>query len=251
MALPDKLLLSDLLGHRVRCDLGLDHGFGISGWMHPPVHRLLGWISKPSSLKLKRDVWRLDQLRGMANQEVYVKGSPSESDEAMINRFPTLLDADLLSVNNQRLGLIADLVFQPKTGQILEYLVSRSDPRIPGTSRWRLSINHILDQQPGMVSTDLLSLDDLPISKSSLRQDFLSNSRKWRDKLQKFSNKTTDRLEGWLEELPWESNSDSYLDKDQYNDKDPLMDGNESNKYNDNTTTSSGSDSSDNEDFWI
>ena len=45
MSLPEQLLLSDLLRRRVRCDQGLDHGAGALAWMHPPVHRLLGWIS--------------------------------------------------------------------------------------------------------------------------------------------------------------------------------------------------------------
>ena len=58
MTLPQKLLLSDLLRHRVRCDLGIDHGSGVTPWMHPPIHRLLGWATKPSSLRLARDVWR-------------------------------------------------------------------------------------------------------------------------------------------------------------------------------------------------
>ncbi|MGA0162227.1 MAG: RNA methyltransferase, partial [Vulcanococcus sp.] len=50
MSLPEQLLLSELLRRRVRCDQGLDHGVGVAAWMHPPVHRLLGWFSKPSAL---------------------------------------------------------------------------------------------------------------------------------------------------------------------------------------------------------
>ena len=54
---------------RVRCDQGLDHGPGIMAWMHPPVHRLLGWVSRPSALRTSRDVWRLDQCRGFDDQQ--------------------------------------------------------------------------------------------------------------------------------------------------------------------------------------
>ena len=70
MTLPDQFLLSHLLKHRVRCDQGIDHGTGLIGWMHPPVHRLLGWFTKPSNIRLSRRVWRLDQLKGIGTQEI-------------------------------------------------------------------------------------------------------------------------------------------------------------------------------------
>ena len=96
MALPDPLLLSDLLRHRVRCDQGLDHGLGVMAWMHPPVHRLLGWVSRHSALRNSRAVWRLDQCRGLDDQQVFVQGSPAETDQRTLERLPTLMEADLL-----------------------------------------------------------------------------------------------------------------------------------------------------------
>lgn len=204
MNLPDQILLSDLLHHRVRCDQGLDHGPGVMPWMHPPVHRLLGWVSRPSALRVSRDVWRLDQSRGMNEQEVFVKGQPAVSDQITLERLPTLLDADLLNRDGQRLGLVADFVFIPTTGKILYYLVSRSDPRLPGSSRWRLTIDRIVDQQPGMVSTALHGLDDLPLVHSSVRQGLIKRSRHWRDQLQMMGDRASDRMEGWLEDPPWE-----------------------------------------------
>ena len=90
MTLPNQLLLSDLLKHRVRCDQGLDHGPGLVGWMHPPVHRLLGWFSRPSNLRLSRNVWKLDQLRGIGSHEVYVKGLPNHCEQSTVDRIPTL-----------------------------------------------------------------------------------------------------------------------------------------------------------------
>ena len=204
MALPDQVLLSDLLHHRVRCDQGLDHGPGVMAWMHPPVHRLLGWVSRPSALRNSRDVWRLDQCRGMADQEVFVKGLPATTDQVTLERLPTLIDADLLDCHGDRLGQIADLTFVPSSGQILHYLVSRSDPRLPGSSRWRLTPDRIVDQQPGLVSTGLSDLDELPLARSSVRQDFLRQSRSWREQIQQMGDRAGERLEGWLEEPPWE-----------------------------------------------
>jgi len=201
---PDQILLSDLLRHRVRCDQGLDHGPGVMAWMHPPVHRLLGWVSRPSTLRTSRDVWRLDQWRGMSDQEVFVKGSPAEADLTTLDRLPTLLQADLLDRHGEKLGSIVDLTVVPATGEIQHYLVSRSDPRLPGSSRWRLTPDRIVDQQPGRVSTGLSQLDDLPLARSSVRQDLLRRSRTWREQLQQIGDRAGERLEGWLEEPPWE-----------------------------------------------
>lgn len=215
MSLPEQLLLSDLLHLRVRDDQGLDHGAGLMGWMHPPVHRLLGWVSRPSAFSARRLVWRLDQLRGLSELEAFVKGPPAESDQATLERLPTLLDTTLTGAGGEVLGCVADAVVEPRRGHILHYLVSRSDPRLPGSSRWRLSPDRIIDQQPGRVATALRHLDDLPLARASVRQEWLRRSRRWReqmgeetarlrDQFQQAGGRFEERLEGWLEEPPWQ-----------------------------------------------
>ncbi len=200
MTIPKRLFLSDLLKHNVRCELGIDHGPVIGPWMHPPVHRILGWISRPSNLRLQREVWRLDQLKGINQQEVYVKGSFANSDDQTLERFPTLMNANVFNRTGQKLGRIADFLFEPKKGNIQYYLVSRSNPLIPGTSRWRLSISQISDKQPGSISCDIDTFEDLPIQKASLKEEFLSKSRKWKSQFQDLTYNASDRLEGWIDE---------------------------------------------------
>jgi hypothetical protein len=215
VSLPAQLLLSDLLRLRVRCDQGLDHGPGLMGWMHPPVHRLLGWASKPSAFGTRRLVWRLDQLRGLGELEALVLGEPAVTDPATLERLPTLFDAALTGAGGAVLGTVADAAVELRSGRILHYLVSRTDPRLPGTSRWRLTPDRIVDQQPGQVFTGLSGLDDLPLAKASVRQEFLRRSRRWRDQVgqetsrikdqfQEVGGRFEERLEGWLEEPPWQ-----------------------------------------------
>ncbi len=203
MTLPDQLLLSDLLRRQVRCDQGLDRGTGVLAWMHPPVHRLLGWASRPSAFAQRRLVWRLDQLRGLGEQEAFVKGEPADTDAATLERLPTLIDAALSGAGDLPLGVVADAAVELRTGRILHYLVSRSDPRLPGSSRWRLSPDRIVDQQPGRVFTALQGLDDLPLARASVRQQLLKRSRRWREQVQQVGGRVEERLEGWLEEPPW------------------------------------------------
>lgn len=214
MSLPEQLLLSDLLRLRVRCDQGLDHGAGVAGWMHPPVHRLLGWVTRPSAFGQRREVWRLDQLRGLSEVEAFVKGPPATTDPATLERLPTLLDAALLGAGGQVLGTVADAAVELRSGRIRHYLVARSDPRLPGSSRWRLAPDRITDQQPGRVFTALQGLDDLPLARASVRQELLRRSRRWREQVEAETSRLRDRvgqaggrfeerLEGWLEEPPW------------------------------------------------
>ncbi|MFZ0408234.1 MAG: RNA methyltransferase [Cyanobium sp.] len=222
MSLPEQLLLSDLLRRKVRCDQGLDQGGGVSGWMHPPVHRLLGWVSRPSALSRRRLVWRLDQLRGLGELEAYVQGPGAETEAAILERLPTLFGASLIGAAGEMLGTVSDAAVELRSGRIRHYLVSRSDPRLPGSSRWRLSPERIVDQQPGRVVTALQGLDDLPLARASVRQEFLRRSRRWRDQMGEESSRLRDRfqaasgrfeqrLEGWLEEPPWDEQVDGGL----------------------------------------
>ena len=204
MALPEQLLLSDLLKRRVRDAEGLERGSGVAVWMHPPVHRVLGWASRPSMFGNSRLVWRLNQLAGLLELEALVKGEPAETDQATLDRLPTLIDAALLDRDQRPIGTVADAAIELRTGAIRHYLVSRSDPRLPGSSRWRLSPERIVDQQPGLVSTALAGLDDLPLARASVRQDLLRRSRRWREQMAMAGEQLESRVEGWLEEPPWE-----------------------------------------------
>ena len=212
MAIPTKLLLSNLLKHNIRCQNGIDHGPVVNPWMHPPVHRILGLISRPSNLRLERQVWRLDQLKGLNEQEIFVKGVYSITDDQTIERLPTLMNANIFNRSGQKLGLIADFFFELKNGKIQYYLVSRTNPLIPGTSRWRLSISQIIDKQPGSISCDIDTFEDLPIQKASLKEEFLSKSRKWKPQFEDLTYNASDRLEGWIDDQISEKTNESIDD---------------------------------------
>ena len=168
--------------------------------MHPPVHRILGWYSRPSNFDLKRNVWRLNQISQIIDNEIYVKGEPAISDLATLNRFPTLIEANLINVNGSKIGVIADFLFELKTGKIKYYLISRSNLKIPGSSRWKLNIENINDQQPGLVFCKSNSLDDLSLIKSSVKNEFMQKGKKIIERFDDMKNIASNRLEEWLEE---------------------------------------------------
>ncbi|MBO8205448.1 PRC-barrel domain containing protein [Prochlorococcus marinus XMU1406] len=200
MKLPKEILLSELLNYSVKGNMVLNYGNGENVWMHPPVHRILGWYSRPSNFDLKRNVWRLNQITQIIDNQIYVKGDPAISDLGTLNRFPTLIEANLINVSGSKIGVIADFLFEMKTGEIKYYLVSRSNPKIPGSSRWQLNIKNIVDQQPGMVFCEINSLDDLSLIKSSIKNEFLQKGKKIIDRFDDMKNIASNRLEDWLEE---------------------------------------------------
>ncbi len=200
MKLPKEILLSELLNYNVKGNKALNYGNGENVWMHPPVHRILGWYSRPSNFDLKRNVWRLNQIKQIIDNEIYVKGDPAISDLKTLNRFPTLIEANLININGSKIGVIADFLFEMKTGTIKYYLVSRSSPKIPGSSRWKLNIENINDQQPGLVFCESNSLDDLSLIKSSIKNEFLQKGKKIIDRFDDMKNIASNRLEDWLEE---------------------------------------------------
>ena len=200
MKLPKEILLSELLNFNIKGSKALNYGNGENVWMHPPVHRILGWYSRPSNFDLKRNVWRLNQISQIIDNEIYVTGDPAISDLATLNRFPTLIEANLINLNGSKIGVIADFLFEVKTGKIQYYLVSRSNPKIPGSSRWKLTIDNINDQQPGLVFCESNSLDDLPLIKSSIKNEFMQKGKKIIDRFDDMKNIASNKLEDWLEE---------------------------------------------------
>ena len=196
----------------------LNYGNGENVWMHPPVHRILGWSSRPSNFDLKRNVWRLNQISQIIDNEIYVKGDPAISDLATLNRFPTLIEANLININGSKIGVIADFLFELKTGEIKYYLVSRANPKIPGSSRWKLNIENINDQQPGLVFCESSSLDDLSLIKSSIKNEFFQKGKKIINKFDDMKNLASSRLEDWLEEDEDINQNLDYKEKSFYND---------------------------------
>ncbi len=220
LKLPKEILLTELLHYNVRGNMALNYGNGENVWMHPPVHRILGWYSRPSNFDLKRNVWRLNQISQIIDNEIFVKGDPAISDLATLNRFPTLIEANLINGNGSKIGVIADFLFELRTGKIKFYLVSRSNPKIPGSSRWKLNIENINDQQPGLVFCEINSLDDLHLIKSSIKNEFLQKGKKFIDKFEDMKNKASNRLEDWLEEEDEDINQNlDFKQKSFYNDE--------------------------------
>jgi len=222
LKLPKEFLLSDLLSHNVKGSVTLNYGKGENVWMHPPVHRILGWYSRPSNFDLKRNVWKLNQISQIIDNEIFVKGDPAISDLATLNRFPNLIQASLINSEGSKIGVIADFLFDMKTGNIKFYLVSRSNPKIPGSSRWKLILEDIIDQQPGLVFCSHSSLEDMSLIKSSFKNQIFKKGKKIINRFDDMKNIATNRIEDWLEEDEDINQNLEFKRNSFYNDKDEV-----------------------------
>ena len=98
-------------------------------------------------------------------------------------------------------------------------MISRSNPRIPGSSRWKLNIDDIVDQQPGLVFCSFVSLEDLSLIKSSFKNQFIKKGKKIFDRFDEMKNTATNRLEDWLEEDEDINQKSEFKRNTFYNDK--------------------------------
>ena len=220
MPLPRQILISELLRSRLRDELGQDLGVGHQVWMHPPCHRLLGWSSRPSAFGPRRSVWRLDQLVDWLEGQVEVEGEPADTEQPTLDLLPTLMEATLLGQQKQPLGRLVDAVVDVQSGSINHYLVARSDPRLPGSSRWRLEPDRLLDQQPGQVQSALQELDDLPLDRASIRQQMVRRSRQIRDQVPDSFDDLEGRLRSFGQRL-WDGGEDLI---ERWRDEEPPVD---------------------------
>ena len=206
MALPQELLVSTLLRARIQDDQGADQGVGHQVWMHPPAHRVLGWASRSTSFGPTRFVWRLNQLRHLQGDVAVVNETPARTQQSTLDLLPTIMGAHLYSQDGLVLGCVADAVLTLQTGAVAHYLVARSDPRLPGASRWQLQPNAVLDQQPGRVVAAVGALDDLPLARAGLRTQALQTGQRWRERLQETTVQAGRQLEDWLHNAPLPQN---------------------------------------------
>ena len=220
MPLPRQILISELLRSRLRDELGQDLGVGHQVWMHPPCHRLLGWSARPSAFGPRRSVWRLDQLVDWLEGQVEVEGEPADTEQPTLDLLPTLMEATLLGQQQQPLGRLVDAVVDVQSGRINHYLVARSDPRLPGSSRWRLEPDRLIDQQPGQVQAALQELDDLPLDRASIRQQMLRRSRQIRDQVPDSFDDLEGRLRSFGQRL-WDGGEDLV---ERWRDEEPPVD---------------------------
>ncbi|WP_250122749.1 PRC-barrel domain-containing protein [Chroococcidiopsis sp. CCMEE 29] len=91
-------------------------------WMHPPVHRVLGFICKSGFLGTKKTAFNLAQITTLGANSILVNAQPVETDSEKVRKLESLLDCEVWSDAGNKIGRITDCLFNLKTGLITQYL---------------------------------------------------------------------------------------------------------------------------------
>ena len=87
----------------------LNYGNGENVWMHPPVHRILGWYSRPSNFDLKRNVWRLNQINQIITTRT-LEGTYPNYSQLIPDSFSKILNFNTKKLIDalERIAVLAD-----------------------------------------------------------------------------------------------------------------------------------------------
>ncbi len=95
-------------------------------WMHPPVHRVLGFICKSGFLGNKKTAFNLAQIKTFGASTILVNAKPVETDAEKVRNLESLIGCEVWSDNGNKIGKITDCLFNLKTGAITQYLFAAS-----------------------------------------------------------------------------------------------------------------------------
>lgn len=91
-------------------------------WMHPPVHRVLGFICKSGFLGTKKTAFNLSQIKTLGANSILVNAKPVETDSEKVRQLESLINCEVWSDDGNKTGRIVDCLFNFKTGAIIHYL---------------------------------------------------------------------------------------------------------------------------------
>jgi uncharacterized protein YrrD len=125
-SLPEYLRQSDLLEQLV-LDRANMETFGRVEviWEYPKVHKVLGFICKPSRFDRRKLAFNFDQVQSIGSNGILVTAAPMETDGDRVSKLESLVNCEVWTDEGNRLGRITDYMFHTSSGAIRYYLVSR------------------------------------------------------------------------------------------------------------------------------
>lgn len=91
-------------------------------WMHPPVHRVLGFICKSGFMGTKKMAFNLAQIKTFGANSILVGSQPVETDAEKVRQLESLIHCEVWSDAGEKIGRIVDCLFNLQTGTITDYL---------------------------------------------------------------------------------------------------------------------------------
>lgn len=91
-------------------------------WMHPPAHRVMGFVCKPGFISKQRYAFNLKQLYRIGAESILVSSGAAETNVKEVRLLETLIGLEVWTDAGEKLGRIIDCLFDRQTGNITHYL---------------------------------------------------------------------------------------------------------------------------------
>ncbi|NJM48743.1 MAG: hypothetical protein HC860_23395 [Alkalinema sp. RU_4_3] len=125
-SLPEYLRQSDLLEQLVLDRATMDTFGRVEViWEYPKVHKVLGFICKPSRFDRRKLAFNFDQVQSIGSSGILVSAAPMETDSDRVSKLESLVNCEVWTDEGNRRGRITDYMFHTQSGAIRYYLVSR------------------------------------------------------------------------------------------------------------------------------
>jgi uncharacterized protein YrrD len=125
-SLPEYLKQSDLLEQLVLDRTNMETFGRVEViWEYPKVHKVLGFICKPSRFDRRKLAFNFDQVQSIGSNGILVSAAPMETDSDRVSKLESLVNCEVWTDEGNRLGRITDYMFHTQSGAIRYYLVSR------------------------------------------------------------------------------------------------------------------------------
>jgi sporulation protein YlmC with PRC-barrel domain len=92
-------------------------------WMHPPLHRVLGFVCKLGFLGKRKLAFKLSQLDAIGDNGILTHSQPDETDGDRVRQLESLIQCEVWSESGSKMGKIVDCEFSLQTGAITDYLL--------------------------------------------------------------------------------------------------------------------------------
>ncbi len=95
-------------------------------WMHPPAHRVLGFICKTGPLGGPKLAFNLKQIHQLGTESLVVQGNSVATNTSEVKLLESLIGLEAWNDKGAKIGKIIDCLFDLRSGVITQYLF-RSD----------------------------------------------------------------------------------------------------------------------------
>ncbi|NJK30422.1 MAG: photosystem reaction center subunit H [Acaryochloris sp. SU_5_25] len=145
-------------------------------WMHPPAHRVMGFICKPGFMSKQRYAFNLKQLYRLGTESILVSSRAAETTLKEVRLLETLMGHEVWTDAGENLGRIVDCLFDRKTGSITHYLLKSGGWRGFTSGIYQLSPLAIMSFGSRRILVTASASENLPLFQEGLEERIAQTS---------------------------------------------------------------------------